>query len=137
MKNLNTNILNDLAANSKTMREASQARQIAREEYRTAKRERRAIKGEAIGKLFDGFMEDIKHSSNSYVYRQYSSPFTKFVDRTFLYLSPEHEQAKRDFVQAQENLAKVFVAVCKANPEDARQRMVDYANLKNLKNIKS
>lgn len=132
MKNLNTNILNDLAANSKTMRKASQARQVARDEYRTAKRERRAIKGEAIGQLFDGFMESIKHNANRYIYGQYSTDFTKFVDRTYLYLSPEHEQAKREFKRAQENLAKVFVAACKAEPEFARQRMVDYANLKNL-----
>lgn len=105
-----------------------------RNESKKLKQEKRGITQEFISGVMKNFIEQVSRNPNPYIYGD-SSNFTKFVNRGGLELNSDHAKAMSEFTEAKENLNRVFVKSLLENKNGEQARIIEFSNLKNLKDM--
>ena len=109
-----------------------------------AKQAKHDIAQDAIKEQLASFLTEMSDNWNfdSYVDGSFSSDFTKYIKRNYgtygwfsrsktSYLSPEHEKAVTDFLEAKKEMNRVFVEALRT--ESGAENFIKCASIKNIK----
>ena len=127
--------MNKIVKNIQERQEIAQKRRELKNRALELRSESRATNRAFIKEQMDNFLTRMNINNHSYVVDDDIHGFTKFVNRSNIYLNSEHSSAVFEFNEAKSKLAKVFVKSLLQNKNGEREQIINHASIKNIKDM--
>lgn len=127
---------NAILKNIQRRQEVAQMRQELKNEARDLKMEQASINRQFIEEQLNTFLQMTKTEYGVFEYvTNKDSSFTRFVSRGRVRINSDHSNAIHEFNNAKENLARVFVKGLQENKNGEREKIINFAGVKNIEEM--